>query len=257
MRRSPSHAFWSRLLLSAASASALLTSARASAAPTLDGWASMPAVTTAVGPTSGQFGGTGSGDKLYTLLEGTVTGDTASTLRIDEFDIKKEAYTGRNFLYQLDALGTNIGDMTAIDDHQFLVIERNGNTATTAGAPFKKIFVIDTNVRTANGTVGKTELVDLMNIADPHDLNSDGSTLFTFPYATIESVLVLDAKTLLVANDNNFLGGGGRSAAPDITEFLKIRLDQALDTGKGKAECSCHDGGDDWGDEDDVQGEDE
>ena len=63
-----------------------------------------------------------------------------------------------------------------------------------------------------------------MNLADPHDLNGDGSTTFTFPYVTIEDVLVLDKNTLLVVNDNNFPGGGGRSAAPDATEFLKIHL---------------------------------
>jgi hypothetical protein len=33
--------------------------------------------------------------------------------------------------------------MTAINDHQFLVIERNGATATGGGTPFKKIYVAD------------------------------------------------------------------------------------------------------------------
>jgi len=79
-----------------------------------------------------------------------------------------------------------------------------------------------------------------MNIADPHDLNGDGSTLFTFPYVTIESVLVIDSKTLLVINDNNFPGGGGRGAAPDITEFLLIGLDSALGGhGEGRDDNSC------------------
>jgi hypothetical protein len=171
-----------------------------------------------------------SGDKLYTLLEGTVTGDTAKRLRIDEFSIKSEKYTGKSFLYPLDASGTNIGDMTAVNDHQFVVIERNGNTATTPDAPFKRIFLIDLNHVDSSGYVQKTLLVDLMNIADPHDLNGDSNTLFTFPYVTIESVLFVDATTLLVINDNNFPGSGGRStSAPDITEFLLITLDQPLD----------------------------
>lgn len=173
-------------------------------------------------------------DKLYPLLEGTVTGDPVKSLRIDEFDIRSESYTGRNFLYALDALGTNIGDMTAINDQQFLVIERNGNTATTPDAPFKRIFVIDLSKTDANGYVAKRELVDLMNIADPHDLNGDGSSLFTFPYVTIESVLIVDPKTLLVINDNNFPGGGGRSAAPDISEFLMLRLERPLPVQRGE-----------------------
>jgi hypothetical protein len=67
-----------------------------------------------------------------------------------------------------------------------------------------------------------------MSIADPNDLNGDGSTAFTFPFTTIESVLILDAHTLLVANDNNYPGTGGRNLGSDNTEFLKIRLDQAL-----------------------------
>jgi hypothetical protein len=168
------------------------------------------------------------GDRLYTLLEGTVTGDPAKTLRINEFNIDSNLYTTQSWVYKLDADGTNIGDMTAINDHEFIVIERNGATATGGGTPFKKLYKIDLNKVGADGSVEKTELVDLMAIADPNDLNGDGSTTFTFPYVTIENVHVIDAHTLLVVNDNNFPGGGGRTPASDGTEFLKIHLDQAL-----------------------------
>jgi hypothetical protein len=177
-------------------------------------------------PGSGGFEGmaiNASGDKLYTLLEKPVVGDAANTLRISEFDIETEAYTGVTYFYPLDPAGTNIGDMTAIDDHRFLIIERNGATATS-GTPFKKIYIADVKGVADGGTVKKTELVDLMNIADPDDLNGDGKTSFTFPYVTIEDVLILDAETLLVINDNNFPYGGGRELASDATEFLKIRL---------------------------------
>jgi hypothetical protein len=164
-----------------------------------------------------------SGDKLYTLLEKTVTGDPAKSLRINEFSIESESYTGLDYLYQLEGDGTAIGDMTAIDDHRFLVIERNGGTATS-GTPFKKIYIADTTGVADGGFVTKTELVDLMNIADPDDLNGDGSTVFTFPFVTIEDVLILDANTLLVINDNNYPGVGGRDFGSDNTEFLKISL---------------------------------
>ena len=145
--------------------------------------------------------------------------------------------------FLVEADGTNIGDMTAINDHQFLVIERNGVTATsTSGTPFKKIFVADLTGVPSGGFAHKTELVDLMNISDPHDLNGDGQTVFTFPYVTIESVLILDPSTLLVINDNNYPGTGGRDTSSDHTEFLKIRLDQRLDVAR-----DCH-GEDDDGD---------
>ncbi|MES2099461.1 MAG: esterase-like activity of phytase family protein [Pseudomonadota bacterium] len=164
-----------------------------------------------------------SGSRLYTLLEKTVAGDAPKTLRIDEFDIASEAYTGVHYVYPLDAAGTNIGDMTAVDDHRFVVIERNGGTATS-GTPFKKLFLIDIEGIGNGGLVTKTELVDLMNIDDPQDLNGDGSTTFTLPYVTIENVLVLNPHTLLVANDNNFPYGGGRALASDNAEFLRISL---------------------------------
>ena len=114
--------------------------------------------------------------------------------------------------------------MTAIDDSRFLVIERNGGTDTNGLTPFKKIYLVDSSQKDADGFAKKTELVDLMNIADPDDLNGDGRTTFTFPYVTIENVLVLDSQTLLVVNDNNFPGGGGRTLESDNTEFLKISL---------------------------------
>jgi hypothetical protein len=183
-------------------------------------------------PGSGGFEGMAinkSGTKLYTLLERTVAGDADKTLRIDEFDIASETYTGRRLLYPLEAAGTNIGDMVAVDEHRFVVLERNGATATAASpAPFKKVYLIDLEEVANGGVVRKLELVDLMKLADPHDLNGDGSRVFTFPYVTIENVLVLDTRTLLVVNDNNFPYGGGRELASDATEFLRIRLPVSL-----------------------------
>lgn len=183
-------------------------------------------------PSSGGFEGMAinkSGTKLYTLLERTVTGDANKTLRIDEFDISSEMYTGRRFIYPLDANGTNIGDMVAVDDHRFVVLERNGSTVTSPNpAPFKKVYLIDIEAVADGGVARKLELVDLMKLADPYDLNGDGSQSFTFPYVTIENVLILNSRTLLVVNDNNFPYGGGRELASDNTEFLRIRLPVSL-----------------------------
>ena len=183
-------------------------------------------------PSSGGFEGMAinrSGNRLYTLLERSVAGDPDKTLRIDEFDIDGERYTGRRFIYPLDPAGTNIGDMVAVDDLRFVVLERNGATATTTGAaPFKKVYLIDLEGVAEGGVVRKFELVDLMKLADPHDLDRDGRTVFTFPYVTIENVLILDPRTLLIVNDNNFPYGGGRELASDATEFLRIRLPVSL-----------------------------
>lgn len=180
-----------------------------------------------------------SGTKLYPLLEGPRVNDTnQKRLVISEFDVKAGKYTGRTWAYRLEADGTNIGDMTAVNDNEFLVIERNGsqgdpNVPATFPNPanFKKIFKIDLSRVDANGFVEKKELVDLLNIADPDDLNRDGFARFTFPFVTIEDVLIVDDRTLLVINDNNYPGNGGRTlTAADGTEFILIRLDEALDT---------------------------
>jgi len=165
-----------------------------------------------------------SGKHLFTLLEGTVTGDPLGSLRINRFDIARASYTGQQWLYKLAPQGTNIGDMTAVNEHQFLVIERNG----TETPRFKKVYLIDLNEVDGDGFVSKTEVVDLMNVADPHDLNQDDQTTFTFPFVTIEDVLVLDANTLLVINDNNYPGSSRDEGQPDPTEFLRLVLDVAL-----------------------------
>ena len=168
-----------------------------------------------------------SGDRLYPLLEGPLIPDTdQKRLLISEFDVNTETYTGRTFAYKLEPNGTNIGDMTAVNDHQFLVIERDGGQNTTAFQ--KKIYLIDIDAIDEDGFVKKTEVVDLLNIADPNDLNGDGSPTFTFPFVTIEDVLVIDPTTLLVVNDNNYPGGQGRGFGPDNNEFILVRLDTPL-----------------------------
>lgn len=183
-------------------------------------------------PASGGFEGMAlhpDGQRLFTLLERPVEGDSEGSLRLSEFDLATAAYSGRYFRYRLHPQGTHIGDLVAVDATRFLVIERNASTATAAEpAPFKRIFLIDLADLPVGGELPKRLLVDLMRLADPHDLDGDGERVFTFPYVTIENLLLLDARTLLVANDNNFPYGGGRRAAADDTEFLRIRLPEPL-----------------------------
>jgi hypothetical protein len=64
----------------------------------------------------------------------------------------------------------------------------------------------------ASGSLIKEEVADLMNIYDPRDVAEDGrtNTVYTFPFTTIEDVLVLDNNRLLVINDNNYPESVGR-----------------------------------------------
>jgi glycerophosphoryl diester phosphodiesterase len=164
---------------------------------------------------------------LYPLLEGTVFGDPAGSLRIYEFDVASQQYKGQLGFYKMEAVGNAIGDFAVINKNEYLVIERdNGQGAT---ALFKKIFKVDLSKKDANGNVFKEEVVDLLNIQDPNDLNKDGKTKFTFPFVTIENVIVLDHNTILVANDNNYPFSNGRSAtAADNSESIILELSKPL-----------------------------
>ncbi len=162
---------------------------------------------------------------LYPLLEGTVDGDPADSLRIYAFDVASGEFSDFVGLYQLDPGGSAIGDFTPINENEFLVIERDSGQGPNA--QFKKIFKVDLS-EINGGFVEKVEVVDLLNIDDPNDLNGDGDTTFTFPFVTIEDVLVLDAKTILVANDNNFPFSMGRGPDIDNNEIIVITLDETL-----------------------------
>jgi alkaline phosphatase len=164
---------------------------------------------------------------LYPMLEGTVQGDPDGSLRIYEFDVASNQYQGLVGRYPLEDPSHAIGDFTAINQNEYLVIERDGNQGEDAA--FKKIFKVDLSQVNADGFVLKQELVNLLNINDPNDLNADGSTTFDFPFVTIEDVLVVDKDTILVANDNNYPFSMGREPDIDNTEIIQIKLNQPLD----------------------------
>ena len=163
---------------------------------------------------------------LYPLLEGVVDGDPDNALRIYEFDVESSSYTGLVGYYPTED-GHPIGDFTPINDTEFLVIERDNNQGEEA--EFKKIFKIDISQVDENGFVAKEEVVDLLNIEDPNDLNDDGETTYTMPFVTIEDVLVIDEDTILVANDNNYPFSMGREEGIDNNEVVLIDLMQPLD----------------------------
>ncbi|MFF5077217.1 esterase-like activity of phytase family protein [Actinoplanes sp. NPDC000266] len=170
------------------------------------------------------------GRYLYPLLEGTVTGDPAGQLRLNEFDRRAAKYTGKRYVYQLENPDNAIGDAIAVDKDRFLVIERdNGQGAT---AVFKRIYVADKRDRNRDGLLDKTLLADLMNVSNPRKLAGFGTT-FTFPFQTIEDVVILDDRTIAVLNDNNFPFSSGRTAGvADDNEWITIALPKPLNADK-------------------------
>jgi hypothetical protein len=207
-------------------------------------------------PDSGGFEGmalNASGTKLYALLEKAMNGDPVrERLIISEFHLRSRQYTGKTFGYLMDGPSNAIGDFTALTDRQFVIIERDGGQGDasdprfTAPARFKKIFKIDLDRLDANGNLLKEEVADLMNIYDPRDIAGDGkqNNVFTFPFVTIEDVLVLDNNRLLVINDNNYPGSAGREfGVPDNNEFIVIHTAPLL------SDKDCHRSRGDWRDD--------
>ncbi|MBB6098320.1 glycerophosphoryl diester phosphodiesterase [Deinobacterium chartae] len=168
---------------------------------------------------------------LYALLEKSVVGDAPDTLRIHEFDLAGKRFSGKVLKYRLEDPAHAIGDFAVVNDNEYLVIERDNHSGDAAR--FKKIYKVDLSRTDANGYVAKTEVVDLLNIADPQNLAGFGTT-FRFPFVTIEDVLVLDANTLLVINDNNYPATGGRGQnVKDPNEMLWLKLASPLNLAAG------------------------
>jgi len=78
-----------------------------------------------------------------------------------------------------------------------------------------------------------------MDIADARNLTraEDGAIGlgrdYSFPYVTPECLVVIDERTLLVANDNNYPMSVGRRPpdTPDDSEFILLHLSRSLADG--------------------------
>jgi hypothetical protein len=174
------------------------------------------------------------GRTLYPMLEGPVAEDVVAglpaDLRIHEVRIRRDGvrWSDQFHRYRLEHPGNAIGDLIAIDSNRFLVIERDGGSGATA--VFKAVFLIDLRDRDRDGYVDKDLLVNLMAIPDPGGVSGLGTPFLTFPFVTIEDVEILDDHTIVVLNDNNFPGGGGRGVGvADANELIVIRVDRDLD----------------------------
>ena len=199
--------------------------------------------------------------QLYAMFEGPIEGDHQQDVRIATFDIKKGRFTGEVRKLRMEMPGTRVNltglrltdgstpypdpappagtqsaaELTAIDKNRFLVVERDGAGDGEPAPRFKKVLVIDTS-KVRDGYVEKQPLVDLMAVPDPQKVGNDGD-FFRFPFNTIESVHVVDDRTIIVANDNNYptSNGRARSTTPtrttlgaDDDELILVELGSSL-----------------------------
>lgn len=195
------------------------------------------------------------GTKLYALLEGALwdsstktyeSHDGKSYLRVLEFDVKSEKWTGRHWKYPLEASTHAIGDFNMVDGSTGLVIERdNGEGTADKACPegqkredcfhdlakFKRVYKIEMTDANVGGLVRKIGYIDLMAIADPHKLARKplNNGVLTFPFFTIENVDVVDDKHIVVGNDNNLPFSSSREPnRADDNELVLLEVEAFL-----------------------------
>jgi hypothetical protein len=174
------------------------------------------------------------GKTLYPMLEGALRDDPDPRRRIlNAFDLHSETYTGRTWQYRVDAAFPDavIGDLTALDQHRLVLIERDD--AQGAEARQKKVYLVDLRRVGADGFLAKRLVVDLLRIRDPRGISLPArpgefgvGDPFSFPLQSVESLEVLGGERLLIANDNNYPFSDGRWSArdrPDDTELIVVR----------------------------------
>ena len=199
--------------------------------------------------------GSKDGSKLYALLEGALWNASTKSnenlqgkdyLRVLEFDVKSNAWTGRHWKYELENNGNAIGDFNMIDGTTGLIIERdNGEGTADKACPegqkrtdcfhdiakFKRVYKIELNEANVGGALRKIGYIDLLTIADPAKLArkplNDG--VLKFPFFTIENVDVVDATHIIVGNDNNLPFSSSREPnKADDNEMILLEVGSFL-----------------------------
>jgi hypothetical protein len=195
------------------------------------------------------------GRMLYPMLEGPIwdeaknaleTVDGRRYLRVLEFDVAAERWTGRHWKFVLEAGHHAIGDFNMIDATTALVIERdNGEGTADKACPagqrrpdcfhdlpkFKRVYKIEMSEANVGGPVRKIGYIDLMNIADPRSLARKPLTngVLTFPFFTIENVDIVDSRHIVVGNDNNLPFSSSREPnRADDNELVLLEVEALL-----------------------------
>ena len=128
--------------------------------------------------------------------------------------------------------------MAAADDesYEFVTVERDNRQG--ADARFKRVwnFAIIATMDRRHDPSGANQMMvtrrhpsyggwslDLLGISDPDHLAS-ASGSFTFPFITPEALWPMPDGSIVILNDNNYPGMGGRGPeVKDNTEFIRVR----------------------------------
>ena len=195
------------------------------------------------------------GSKLYALLEGALYDATSKStekvdgkdyLRVLEFDVKSQQWTGRHWKYVMESASHAIGDFNMIDDKTGLIIERDNREGTLDKAcpegqkrtncfhdiaKFKRVYKVELSEANVGEPMRKIGYIDLMAISDPNKLARKplNNGVLTFPFFTIENVDVVDATHIIVGNDNNLPFSSSREPnMADDNEMVLLEVGELL-----------------------------
>lgn len=166
--------------------------------------------------------------------------------RILELDVASAKYTGKVWKYRFEAAGHVAADFQMIDAGTGLVIERDDATegaspacpdeprtdCFTRPARFKRLYKIDLAGADADGFVRKVAHVDLTKIANPDRRAKVGpnEAVFVLPHLGPEGITMVDARRVVVVNDNNFPYSSGRQIGkPDDNELTLLDIGALID----------------------------
>ena len=166
--------------------------------------------------------------------------------RILELDAASKTYSTRQWKYAFEEAGNVAADFQMLSATTGLVIERDdmtegsGNVCRdeprtdcfTRPAKFKRVYKIDFAQADADGFVKKVAFIDLTKIANPQRLAKLGPNEETFvlPHLGPEGLTVVDAKHIVVVNDNNFPYSSGRTLGkPDDNELTLLNIQALID----------------------------
>ncbi|AZP11806.1 FxDxF family PEP-CTERM protein [Undibacterium parvum] len=156
------------------------------------------------------------GKTLVGIMQAPLAQDSNKNVRIVTIDIASGAT--HQYAYKLST-GSGVSEIVALNDHQFLVDERDGKglgDGTTAVA--KQIFKIDLtgaqDVSNISGdlsskAVGKSLLLDVVSTLNANGISSNNIPSKIEGMAFGEDLMIKGVKThtLYVSNDNDFVAG--------------------------------------------------
>jgi glycerophosphoryl diester phosphodiesterase len=169
---------------------------------------------------------TGDRRALIVVLEGAMVGDDPSVRRVYRYDRRGGEFT-RLADYVVDTPARLIADAQVVGHDQLLVIERDAGRGVDALA--RPVYQV--GLASFGAALTKSLVVELAAIADPdlislpeiHPGDVGLGDPFKVACESIESLLVLHGRRVLLTCDNNFPNTGRNPMLADDTEMIVVR----------------------------------